>query len=172
VVIKNKSITVILAVFLYWLIVFAPFWLGHSFIKTQELIRVVGKSREQSLVVMHPAQQMQGILNMKNYLLSQKDYPLDDIAILAPDRSSSLPLVTDPSILRAINYPVPVIRDRLKLMPYSLVVVTQSFTRQNSNSFQAKFCSDGEIMGKNCFCLEDLSWQPASNQEVLCWLLP
>ncbi len=170
--IKSKPFTAILVVLLYWLLIFAPSWLGHSFIKTLELLRTIGQSKDESLVVMHPARQIQSLIDMKNYLINQNDYSLSDIAIFAPERSSSSPLTTDPSILRAINYPVPVIRDRLKLMPYSLVVVTQSFTRQNSNSFQVKFCSDGEIMGKNCFCLEDLSWQPASNQEVLCWLLP
>lgn len=170
--IKGKPFTVILVVLLYWLLSFAPSWLDHSFIKTLELLRTIGQSKDESLVVMHPARKIQSLIDMKNYLINQNDYSLSDIAIFAPERSSSSPLTTDPSILRAISYPVPVVRDNMKPGPFSLVVITQESVGQNFKSLQAKFCKSSEISVMNCSCLENISWLPANNQEVLCWLLP
>lgn len=102
-----RSQKLLIFIFVFWLVVFFPRWYVLSYTKVWELDQLVGASWEQQLAIMHP-DEMDSVLALKQSL---RDRGLEEKALVVAQKQPSIPLASEPLIVRAVLYPVRVTRD-------------------------------------------------------------
>lgn len=142
--------------FCLWLVLFFPGWYGLSYTKVRELQRSIFQTRDQQLVTLHPAGEMQQLVELKQILDERSE--ARSSAILLPIPNTKFPLASDATMLRAVFYPVPVFA-RQELSPelqLLAIVVTDVAPSSATES------DDGQSP-----CQEQIP--ETYTGEVLCW---
>lgn len=146
--------------FCLWLLLFFPGWYGLSYTKVRELQASIGQDRNQQLRVLHPTGEMAQLIELQKALQLQGKNRSTAILLPVPDKA--FPLASDPTMLRAVLYPVPLlsrqeIPEDLQLLA---VVVT---------GIPATATASGELELSPCQELVPETY----TGEVLCWpILP